>query len=153
MVRRRKHEPPRLHRGTRPAAAHWFQASVYRQGADAHHGHEQKYKVWRKAVSTQAKAQYRGNVQEGPITLNIMFWLPRPQSHYGTGKNAGKIKSSAPAYPIKKPDIDKLLRNTIDGLTGIVFIDDAQVVRLSAIKYFVDEETEDPSAIIRISRA
>lgn len=35
---------------------------------------------------------------------------------------------------IQRPDIDKLCRAVLDGLTGVVFKDDSQVVSLYALK-------------------
>jgi crossover junction endodeoxyribonuclease RusA len=38
--------------------------------------------------------------------------------------------------PVVKPDLDKLQRATIDALTGVLFTDDAQVVRVTAEKSY-----------------
>lgn len=42
-------------------------------------------------------------------------------------------------YPVKRRygDVDKLLRNAIDALTGVVYVDDQQVVDATAAKQFV----------------
>ena len=37
---------------------------------------------------------------------------------------------------VTKPDLDKLLRSVLDALTGIVWVDDSQVVIISARKDF-----------------
>lgn len=39
-------------------------------------------------------------------------------------------------WPTKKPDIDNHVKILFDGMNGIVFIDDAQVVRLQATKMY-----------------
>jgi crossover junction endodeoxyribonuclease RusA len=39
-----------------------------------------------------------------------------------------------------KPDVDKLLRAVLDGLTGIAFDDDSQVVDARVFKYFGSPE-------------
>ena len=55
--------------------------------------------------------------------------MERPKSHFGTGKNADKVKQSAPVFPATMPDIDKLMRAILDGLTDAqVWLDDGQVV-------------------------
>jgi crossover junction endodeoxyribonuclease RusA len=41
---------------------------------------------------------------------------------------------------VVKPDIDKLARATLDSLTGVLFMDDAQVVTLSARKHYGSPE-------------
>ena len=37
------------------------------------------------------------------VSLRCEFVFPRPLSHYGTGKNAGKLKDSAPVHITRKP--------------------------------------------------
>ena len=73
---------------------------------------------------------------EGPITLKLVFMRDRPKGHYGQGRNAGKLKPSAPPYPTTKPDLDKLNRAVGDALTGIVWKDDSQVVNLESSKLY-----------------
>jgi Holliday junction resolvase RusA-like endonuclease len=78
---------------------------------------------------------------EGPIGIRLDFILPRPQSHYGTGRNAKVLKPSAPKYPTGTPDLDKLVRAILDALTDArVWDDDSQVVLVKAVK-----EYEGPS--------
>ena len=69
---------------------------------------------------------------EGAIALKVTCFFARPKSHYGTGRNAGRLKASAPPYPISKGrnDLDKLLRLIFDAMTGIVYEDDSQVCKL-----------------------
>lgn len=73
---------------------------------------------------------------EGPLGLSVRFVLMRPKGHFGTGRNSGTVKDSAPAHPITKPDTTKLLRCLEDALTGVVWRDDAQVVEQSVSKVY-----------------
>ena len=85
-------------------------------------------KDWKRAVAQVAGAEMVGKqLLDGPLLLEVTFWLPRPKSHFGTGRNAEKLKPSAPRFPTVKPDATKLLRAVEDALTGIVWRDDAQV--------------------------
>ena len=72
----------------------------------------------------------------GPLRLELHFYRARPRGHYGTGRNEGVLKPSAPAFPTTKPDVTKLTRAVEDALTGIVWRDDAQVVELTARKFY-----------------
>jgi hypothetical protein len=45
-------------------------------------------------------------------------------------------KSKARLRPHTRPDIDKLVRAALDGLTGVCFVDDGQVVDLRASKQY-----------------
>ena len=38
--------------------------------------------------------------------------------------------------PWVKPDLDKLIRAVLDGLTGVAYVDDAQVTLISASKSY-----------------
>jgi hypothetical protein len=71
----------------------------------------------------------------GPLAVSVAFTLPKP-------KSAPKTRRT---YPCKRPDLDKLVRAVLDAMTGIVFADDAQVVRLSARKCY---PCEDPVAAL-----
>lgn len=81
-----------------------------------------------------------GPVLEGPLSFSMTFYTSRPKSHYGTGKNAGRLKDSAPALPTSKPDVTKLVRGVEDALTGVVWRDDSQVTDQSACKRYGDPE-------------
>jgi len=77
-----------------------------------------------------------------PLRLTLEFYLPRPKSHYGTGKNAGKVKKSAPYYHTQTPDIDNLCKFIMDCLNGYLWLDDKQVFDLSAYKFWCDPGKE-----------
>lgn len=63
-----------------------------------------------------------------PIRLSLTFTMQRPKSHYRTGQNSHLQKQSAPLYPASKPDATKLCRGVEDAMTGIAWVDDAQIV-------------------------
>lgn len=70
----------------------------------------------------------------GAVVVNVECALPRPKGH--AGKRG--LKPSAPAWHTQKPDADKLLRAVLDGLTGIAFADDSQVVTANCRKRWAD---------------
>lgn len=93
---------------------------------------------WRDSV-TSAALDARADRPKilGPVEVSIWFYFDRPQSHYGTGRNAGILKDSAPPYPITQAqgDGDKLVRAVFDSLTAAgVWADDKLVVRHHAEK-------------------
>lgn len=102
-------------------------------------------KSWRQDVIAAAVAQRESEgweTLEGPLYLWIMFRLPRPAS----------VNVKRRPYPCVKPDIDKILRNTLDGLTQAgVYRDDAQAVELHVKKaYATDDPNGAPGASIRV---
>jgi Holliday junction resolvase RusA-like endonuclease len=84
-----------------------------------------------------------------PLTVDLYFFRSRPKSHYGTGRNANKIKPSAPTWPTTKPDVDNYIKFTLDCLNDILWKDDALVVRTNAVKSYA----EDPRTIIQVREA
>ena len=93
--------------------------------------------AWRR-VAAHYLADH-GPTMTGAVIVAAEFTFPRPLSHYGTGRNAGTLRKSAPAYPAVKPDADKLIRSTQDALTTVgAWRDDAQAVDLFVCKRYAD---------------
>jgi crossover junction endodeoxyribonuclease RusA len=96
-------------------------------------------KPWRATVAAAALEAMHGHPPlAGPLELHAVFVFARPATHWGTGRNAGTLKASAPAYCWTRPDLDKLLRAIGDAMTGIVYRDDARVVIVRAEKHYGD---------------
>ncbi len=78
------------------------------------------------------------------VSLRCEFVFPRPLSDYGTGRNAGKLKPSAPLHHTKTPDIDKLCRGVADSIgdavAQVLLKNDSQIVSLYATKRY---QTDD----------
>ena len=79
-----------------------------------------------------------------PVEVTIVASFPRPLAHYGTGRNLGVLKASAPATPHAQiPDPDKLARLVLDALKNArVLHDDAQVSQLIVEKRWAPRTTE-----------
>jgi crossover junction endodeoxyribonuclease RusA len=99
-----------------------------------------RLKDWRNAITNAAWTYRLERVAiTGPVAVALTFVVARPKGHYGTGRNADRVKPSAPLYPATKPDIDKTSRAVLDAITASgVWRDDAQVVGLIARKYYVN---------------
>lgn len=101
-----------------------------------------RLKAWRRTVTETAIAEGIGEtLMEGPLAVWLRFSMPRPKGHYGTGRNAGIIKPTAPLWPASRPDIDKLCRAVFDSLTvAAVWADDGQVVYVNALEAYCSED-------------
>lgn len=106
---------------------------------------------WRKTVAGWLVRKWPSvAAKHQPLGAEVTFTLPRPASHYGTGRNAQRVKPSAPAYPVTHGtgDVDKLLRLILDALQDSGHMpDDAAVIEVATRKaYPVDlvDGTPDP---------
>lgn len=82
-----------------------------------------KVKPWRAAVARHA-GQAVAESLTGPLTLDVEFVMNRPKA-WGRAREDPMIE---------RPDLDKLLRSTLDGLTGPALADDSHVTHITASK-------------------
>ena len=117
------------------------------QGSHKHVGNgvmiesSKRVKPWRRQVAAAARDAMVGrDMLTGPVAVTLNVHLPRPASHYGTGRNAGRLRPSAPLWPTSRQlgDADKHLRSLLDGMTGAVYLDDSQVVAVHLYKTYAD---------------
>ncbi len=95
----------------------------------------ERTKRWQEAIGLAARAAgARPGI--GPVRVELAIALERPASHFGTGRNAGQLKPSAPTWPTTVPDVDKVTRAVLDGLTFVAWLDDSQVVELDVSKVY-----------------
>lgn len=74
--------------------------------------------------------------------VDITFLMPRPRGHYRTGRNAHLLRDAAPLRPTTRPDVDKLIRSTLDALkVAGVYRDDSHVVSVTGRKVFTTTHT------------
>ena len=82
----------------------------------------------------------RSGLMRNAVSVELVFCFARPKRHFGTGRNAAKLLASAPSHMAMMPDVDKLCRCALDALSGVVIVDDAQIVELSASKVYGEPE-------------
>jgi crossover junction endodeoxyribonuclease RusA len=68
-----------------------------------------------------------------------MFYLDRPSS----------VSRESRPSPIVPPDLDKLIRGVGDALTGVIYDDDSQVIRVLAWKSYAD--AREPGCFVRVN--
>jgi Holliday junction resolvase RusA-like endonuclease len=108
-----------------------------------------KNKPWRVSVQGAALAAHSGGPLSGPLALRVVFVMPRPKGHFGSGRNAHVVRASAPRFPASKPDTTKLLRSTEDALSGVLWADDAQIVTQHVTKRYA-HVGEGPGAWVEV---
>jgi crossover junction endodeoxyribonuclease RusA len=101
-------------------------------------------KPWRATVAAAAAEALAGAPPfAGPVQVRVHFVFPRPAAHYGTGRNAGTLKPSAPHWRASSPDLDKLQRAIGDALAGTLLRDDRQVVSWQTWKLYGEPARAD----------
>lgn len=107
-----------------------------------------RVKPWRAAVAHEARLA--GQQLAGPCAVELDFRFVRPRSHH---KANGQLRASAPRFcVVKRNDLDKCCRSTLDGLVdGGLLVDDCLVVELFAWKGYCGIG-EQPGAVVRIRR-
>lgn len=78
--------------------------------------------AWRSAIGLIAR-QHGARPLTDSIQISIKFYLQKPRT----------VKRPMPSVA---PDLDKLIRAVLDGLTAIAYVDDGQVVSIVAEKAY-----------------
>lgn len=94
------------------------------------HDNPKPLRSWRQdvaAMAADAGCQPIGD--KAPVRVEATFRFSRPAT----------VSAKKRPLPSVKPDIDKLVRALLDALTGVAFVDDAQVVALEVQKLYSTE--------------
>lgn len=99
-------------------------------GRPSIHSNAVRLRPWREIMQhafEDAKAWGDASDRLGPIALDLTFTMPK-------AKSAPKTRRT---FPIKRPDLDKLVRAVLDaGTAAGVWHDDSQVIDIHARKVF-----------------
>ncbi|WP_423488010.1 RusA family crossover junction endodeoxyribonuclease [Mycobacteroides sp. PCS013] len=93
---------------------------------------------WRERVALAAHAHAQGP-DDGPLCVDLEFVMPRP-------KTAPKTFTR---FATKRPDIDKLARACLDAMTSVCYLDDSQIISLTARKR-IAEPAETPGVRVTL---
>lgn len=91
-----------------------------------------KTKAYEKEVARIYK-MYGGEMMSGPVRIAVTAWYRIPKSASKKLKHQMEIGE---ARPTKKPDIDNVMKIIMDGLTGVAYEDDKQVVEFRIDKFY-----------------
>ena len=91
----------------------------------------------KKIAYKEIKEQFTGEPYTDALKITFIFNIKRPKSHW----NKYSLKPSAPIYHTKRPDIDNYVKFYMDCMNKVVYLDDSQVIELSAKKIYNDKES------------
>jgi len=115
------------------------------------------------AFKNQARAALPSSVNNGdvlfdngtPVTVHIIFYLPRPNEDFiAKRRMPGNLKPSARVRTVLPigADIDNLTKVVLDGLAGVVYRNDRQVVKLVAHKVRDNYMLCTGSTVVEVSK-
>ena len=116
-----------------------------RQGTFVKTYTDSKTLTYEKSIQTYAK-QAMGSTSPliGAVAAYLHIGIPIPPSY---SKTRQKACIEGLERPTKKPDIDNIVKAVLDGMNGIVYLDDKQVVDLHLTKVY--SETEEINILIK----
>jgi Holliday junction resolvase RusA-like endonuclease len=101
--------------------------------------------AYKQAIRLKAMSLFRGVPWEGPVFMELVFLMPRPQSKIWKTR-------SMPRYPhTSVPDRDNIAKACKDALNGVAYRDDSQVCA-GPISKWVCSGDENPKTIIKLAR-
>jgi Holliday junction resolvase RusA-like endonuclease len=83
--------------------------------------YQEKPESWVSAIRCTAIKYVPSEPIVGPCRVDCTWVFQRPDSHFGTGKNEGKLRANAPHWHIQTPDRDNLDKTLLDTLTELQF--------------------------------
>lgn len=102
-----------------------------------------KFLDYRKSVATQAAKQYKGDPLCGPLRIDVTIFRPMQKSG---SKVVHAKKLSGLIRPVEKGDVDNYFKSVTDPLTGLIWVDDAQIVEAHISKFY----STDPRVEIKV---
>jgi len=90
------------------------------------HSRFQELALWRADIARNAEL-FGFKPIASAVKVELDFIMARP-------------KSAKRAFPSVKPDLDKLIRAVLDGLTGVAYEDDSQVILIQSSKTYGEKQ-------------
>lgn len=95
-----------------------------------------KVRNYKALLASITKTKYSGEPLSGPLEVNVVFYRSIQKS---ISKKEHVLRASGAHRPVVKPDVDNYVKSTFDGLTGVLWEDDNQIVDFHASKFYSDE--------------
>ena len=94
-----------------------------------------------RAYETTVLSAYKeagGGLIDGPVAVRLTAWQALPQRATKAQRAAAE---RGEIYPIRKPDLDNIIKIVLDALNGAAYADDTQVVQIDARKLYTPGES------------
>ena len=102
-----------------------------------------KTKAYEAKVGLLAMSKRTGTIMEGPVSVSIVAVFKRPQR-----LKRRKDPDALILYD-GRVDLDNVIKAVLDGLNGVIYVDDKQVVKIAAASYY-SEKAGSPRTMITV---
>lgn len=92
-----------------------------------------KVRRFKSSLALYTRMNYSGQPLEGQLSVRIIFYRRIQKS---LSKKERRRRLSGAHRPSVKPDVDNYIKSTLDGLIGVLWKDDNQIVDLYAHKFY-----------------
>lgn len=94
-----------------------------------------KVSKYKRAIAKQARLLYDGEPLDGPLKVHLKFYRHIQKS---VSKKEYALRVLGAHRPTVKPDVDNYVKSTLDGLTGVLWVDDNLIVSETSDKFYSD---------------
>ena len=103
---------------------------------DGHAYTDEKTREYEKLIRLTWQSKYKESPLESNVEVKILAYYPIP-------KNWSRAKTyqaeTELLLPTVKPDLDNVIKAVLDGLNGVAWVDDKQVVSIDCRKFYAKE--------------
>lgn len=110
-----------------------------RKGRHVHTYDAKESRTYKAHVQKCAAPYAPEQLIDSAIELHVVIYRPLTSDIKRSKVQTAKALSGE-RKPIKKPDIENLVKGIMDGCTGVLWVDDSLVTKLVAEKVFGEEE-------------
>ena len=103
-----------------------------------------KTKAYETKIGLLAMSKRTGTILQGPVSVDVVAIFKRPKRLMRKKDLDGLLWHQG------KPDLDNVIKSVLDGLNGVIYEDDKQVVRIAATSYY-SEKGAQPRTIITVT--
>lgn len=103
-----------------------------------------------RVYTPKATKDYEAKIKKAYLTVSNGYSFGDKPVRISITAFFKKAKSNKGIYAIKKPDLDNIVKAVLDGLNGVAYNDDSQVIYISAAKVYGDEYDNAPCIYIEV---
>jgi Holliday junction resolvase RusA-like endonuclease len=126
-----------------PGKPQTYKPPRFRWNASRTQAYTLHHKSMKSAREVLAEQTETPPLRDEPLIVFIELYFRRPKSHF----KKGTLRTDAPKYVTKTPDVDNCIKFVLDALQPKVVADDKSVTKVVAEKKWCDDATAECTTI------